>query len=255
MKDIIAYLRVCVNPLDNLAVRRVINVPARGIGGSSISKLCEYAETSGLSLLDVANDPSRVGLAAAAQKKVLAFGQMMKRLIAFQESLPPSQFVLKVLALTGYIDALQEEGTDEAEGRIENLKELVSVVADYQSHDQTPSVSGFLEHASLMSSTDVETTKDCVTLMTMHAAKGLEFPEVFIIGLEDGIFPHMRAMGDAAEMSEERRLAYVGITRAKIQLHLTHTRMRRIFGQTTCSAPSCFLGDLPSSCVEEVECY
>ena len=105
-----------------------------------------------------------------------------------------------------------------------------------------------------MSSTDVEVTKNCVTLMTLHAAKGLEFPEVFILAAEEGLFPHSRALGDAAEMDEERRLAYVGITRAKLRLHFTHTRVRRIFGQATCSTPSSFLGDLPSHCVEEVEC-
>jgi DNA helicase-2/ATP-dependent DNA helicase PcrA len=245
IKDAIAYLRAIVNPTDEVSVKRVINVPKRGVGDSSIGKLDAWANATGESFDQavVRFDEAGVsGRAATGLEKFLVLTTEIRKLDA-----GPATIIEEALDRSGYLEELQAERSVEAEGRLENLSELVGMAREFETVDE------FLEQISLVSDTDdVDEEESTVTLMTLHSAKGLEYPYVFIIGMEDGVFPHVRSLGEPTELEEERRLAYVGITRAMQKLYLTNAWSRMLHGTTQYNPPSRFLDEIPSALVEEV---
>ena len=255
IKDAIAYLNVLVNPQDSVAFTRVANSPRRGIGQTSLSRLLSYANTLGKPVFDVAREPGSVpGLGTAA---VRAFERFMTTMVELRERLEGGASVAEALeetlARTGYVEALEAERTIEAQGRIENLQELVEVAREYDATADNEGVAGFLQQISLLSDADsLRDEEGLVTLMTLHNAKGLEFPIVFVIGCEDGVFPHSRAL-DEGGLEEERRLAYVGITRAMRDLYLTYARTRNVFGARTYGLRSRFLDEIPAELTDAEE--
>ena len=247
IKDALAYLTLLVNPADTVAFGRAVNSPRRGIGATSQGRLVGYANTIGEPIWDVAAEPESVpGLAAAATKAIGRFMSVMERLRERVEAGASVGDVLaETLEETGYTEALQAERTIEAQGRLENLEELVGVAREYDATAEEGSVEEFLQQLALFSEQDnLRDDEGIVTLMTLHNAKGLEFGIVFIIGLEDGVFPHMRSI-EAGDLEEERRLAYVGITRAKRELYLTHARTRLLFGGRDWNLRSRFIDEIP----------
>jgi DNA helicase-2/ATP-dependent DNA helicase PcrA len=245
VKDVLAYLRLLVNPQDVVAARRVINTPKRGIGDATVAALEGFAAVEGVPFLD----------AARAKGAVAGFVEIMDVLqAAFDSGAGPQRMVEAAATESGYLIELETERTVEAEGRIENLRELGGVAAEFEQRDPNGSLSDFLEQVSLVGEQDeYDEEAGSVTLMTLHNAKGLEFPVVFIIGLEDGVFPHYRSMGDQSELEEERRLLYVGVTRARQRLYLTHAWSRSLFGASSYNPPSRFLGEIPSELVRALE--
>jgi DNA helicase-2/ATP-dependent DNA helicase PcrA len=252
IKDAIAYLTAVVNPADAGAFTRIVNSPRRGIGSTSMSRLLSYTNTTGSTVWDAASEPDQVpGLGAPAVKAFRRFMATMHVLRERAEPNPPIAELLKeVLQETGYLEALEAERTIEAQGRIENLDELVNVAAEYDAlADSEPererSLGDFLQQVSLISDADDRSDdQGLVTLMTLHNAKGLEYPIVFMIGCEEGVFPHSRAL-DEGGLEEERRLCYVGITRAQRDLYLTYARTRNVFGARNFGAPSRFISEIP----------
>jgi len=256
IKDAIAYLVTLVNPQDAGAFTRIVNSPRRGIGSTSMSRVLSFANTTGISIWDTASEPEQVpGLGAAGVKSLRRFMATMHVLKERADSGPPIAELLKeLLQETGYLEALEAERTIEAQGRIENLEELVNVAAEYDASEaQPPSLEEFLQQVSLRSDADERTDDEgLVTLMTLHNAKGLEFPIVFIIGCEEGVFPHSRAL-DEGGLEEERRLCYVGITRAERDLYVCYARTRNVFGARTWGAPSRFIGEIPPELTDREE--
>jgi len=256
IKDVLAYLRLLVNPQDVISARRVINTPKRGIGDATVAALEGFAQTEGIAFLQAARRAEQIDLLAARAKgAVFGFVQVMDRLQeAFDSGASPSRMVDAAATESGYLLELETERTVEAEGRIENIREVQGVAAEFESRDPEGQLTDFLESVSLVSEQDeYEEESGNVTLMTLHNAKGLEFPVVFIIGMEDGVFPHYRSMGDSAQLEEERRLAYVGITRARERLYLCNAWSRTLFGTTSYNPPSRFLGEIPTDLVRELE--
>jgi superfamily I DNA/RNA helicase len=248
VKDAIAYLTLLVNPSDVVAFERVVNSPKRGIGSTTQARIVSHANTLGEPVWDVALDPEAVpGLGAAAIKAVHRFMSSMERLRERMENADVDELMQEILDESGYLDALRAERTIEAEGRIENLEELIGVVREYQQQTDEPRVEEFLQQIALFSEQDnLRSDEGIVTLMTLHNAKGLEFPVVFMIGVEDGLFPHMRSI-EAGDIDEERRLCYVGITRARRELYITYTRERALYGRREASIPSRFIGEIPEA--------
>ncbi len=258
IRDLIAYLHVIFNPLDTISLLRIINVPKRGIGETSISKLNDYAMQHDMSLFDVISSPEALtdipGVTARTRNPLDNFSVMMFELIGKQDTIPLSDYINLVLEKTGYIQALEAEKKPENKSRIENLKEFIGVVKDFENTNENPTLEEFLNHIALISDIDdADLLDERVTLMTLHAAKGLEFPTVFMTGMEEGIFPHTRALMDSAELEEERRACYVGITRAKEKLYMTYARQRMIYGNITSFPPSRFLDEIPSPYLENVK--
>jgi DNA helicase-2/ATP-dependent DNA helicase PcrA len=255
IKDALAYLTLLVNPADTVAFSRVVNSPRRGIGATSQGRLVGYANTIGEPVWDVAAEPESVpGLAPAAIKAVGRFMSVMERLRERAEGgAGVGDLLAEALEETGYTEALQAERTIEAQGRLENLEELVGVAREYDATAEEGSVEEFLQQLALFSEQDnLRDDEGIVTLMTLHNAKGLEFGIVFIIGLEDGVFPHMRSI-ESGDLEEERRLAYVGITRAKRQLYLTHARTRLLFGARDWNMRSRFIDEIPAEFTDSEE--
>jgi DNA helicase-2/ATP-dependent DNA helicase PcrA len=259
IKDAIAYLQVLDNPYDAVSLMRIANRPRRGIGDTSIARLVAYADGLGSSLWEAMGRVEEVGLAAASARAVRGFRDVMETLMATATDASVAQIVEAVLDRTGFIESLEAERTIEARGRIENLEELVGVAREYDSAagdtvPEGPPLSGFLQEISLYSDQDAlggdeEGDGGQVTLMTLHNAKGLEFRAVFMLGMEEGIFPHARSIEENS-LEEERRLAYVGMTRAKERLTLTHAMRRNLFGRSEANLPSRFLDEIPLSGVE-----
>jgi DNA helicase-2/ATP-dependent DNA helicase PcrA len=250
IKDAVAYLTVLLNPQDTGAFTRIVNSPRRGIGATSMSRVLSHANTVGEPIWDVAANPESVpGLGAAAIKAFARFMGTMNVLRERAESNAPIATLLDdVLRETGYLDSLRAERTIEAQGRIENLEELVNVAAEYDAAESTEakSLGEFLQQIALISDADTRADDEgLVTLMTLHNAKGLEYPIVFMIGCEEGVFPHSRALDDGS-LEEERRLCYVGITRAERDLYITYARTRAVFGARTYGAPSRFVSEIPA---------
>ena len=246
IKDVLAYLSLLNNPKDDIAFGRAVNVPPRGIGKTTMEKLTDRARSLGLPLLAMAKEAAAVpGLKDKAARALRDFGMLMGELAALREH-PAEEVIRRLLDLSGYHKHLEAEGKLGGEDRLANVDELVSAARVFDREHPGASVVDFLEEISLASA--VDRWKDeagAVTLMTLHAAKGLEFPVVFIVGLEQGLLPHSRASEDGAELEEERRLFFVGITRARRELYLSHCRVREFRGQRTATIPSCFLGELP----------
>jgi len=250
VKDVIAYLQVIDNPYDAVSLQRIANKPRRGIGDSSLARLQTYANAHGISLWESLEFAEEAGVGAAPLKAVRAFRTMVQSLMSGALELTVPELVERVLQRSGYLDALEAERTIESQGRIENLQELVGVAQEYQASAPEPSLSNFLQEISLYSDQDaIRGEQSLVTLMTLHNAKGLEFRAVFMIGMEEGIFPHSRALEEAG-LEEERRLAYVGMTRARERLTMTHASARSLWGARSYNLPSRFLDELPEEGVE-----
>jgi DNA helicase-2/ATP-dependent DNA helicase PcrA len=255
IKDAVAYLTFLVNPQDAGAFTRIANSPRRGLGQTSLSRVLSHADTNGVPVWEAAEAPERVyGLGTAAQKALNRFMSTMQRLRERSDAGAPVGEVLEeALRETGYVEALEVERTIDAQGRIENLEELVQVAREYDATNPEGSVAEFLQQISLLSETDsLRDDEGLVTLMTLHNAKGLEFPIVFIIGMEDGVFPHSRAI-DEGGVEEERRLAYVGITRAMRDLTLTSARRRNAFGTQPNGIRSRFIDEIPKELTDQPE--
>ncbi|NJK34153.1 MAG: UvrD-helicase domain-containing protein [Oscillatoriales cyanobacterium SM2_2_1] len=256
VKDILAYLRVLVNPADSLSLLRIINVPRRGIGQSTLDKLTLAAQELGISLWQVLTDETTVktlaGRTARSILTLMTAFQNWRSLL--QEGLSAVEIMQRVLKESGYSADLQGQGTDEAQERLQNLNELVNAAQQYAEENEDPSLEAFLANAALASSLDESADEQQkVTLMTLHAAKGLEFPVVFLVGVEQGLFPSYRSLNDPAALEEERRLMYVGITRAQEYLYLCHAQARRLYGGSRdYTTPSQFLAELPEEYLVDV---
>jgi DNA helicase-2/ATP-dependent DNA helicase PcrA len=247
VKDALAYLKATVNPADEVSVKRVLNTPKRGVGDSSVGRLDAYARSHGLTFLDALREAPAAGVTGRAVKGIDDFLKLLDDLQLFTSD-GPAAVLEAALQRSGYVAELEAEHSIEAEGRIENLAELVGAARDFGSIDE------FLEQISLVADTDeLDDDDSSVVLMTLHSAKGLEYPVVFLIGLEDGVFPHLRSIGEPDELEEERRLAYVGITRARERLYLTHAWARTLYGGTQYNPPSRFLDEIPEGLVQSVE--
>ncbi len=251
IKDAIAYLQVIDNPYDAVSLQRIANRPRRGIGDSSLARLQTWADAQGRSLWEATEFAEEAGVGAAPLRAVQAFRTLMQSLQSGALELPVSELLERTLERSGYLEALEAERTIEALGRLENLQELVGVAREYQERAEEPSLSHFLQEISLYSDQDaIRGEESLVTLMTLHNAKGLEFRAVYLIGMEEGIFPHSRSIEEQG-IEEERRLAYVGMTRAREQLTLTHASSRSLWGSRGYNLPSRFLDELPSSVERE----
>jgi DNA helicase II / ATP-dependent DNA helicase PcrA len=245
VKDLIAYLQVIDNPFDAVSLQRIANRPRRGIGDASLARLQSYADGHGLSLWEALEFPEEAGLGPAQARAVNAFRTLIQSLQAGALELAVDELVERTLDRSGYRAALEAERTIEAQGRIENLQELVGVAQEYEASAPDPNLSTFLQEISLFSDQDaLRDQQSLVTLMTLHNAKGLEFRAVFMIGMEEGVFPHSRSLEENS-LEEERRLAYVGMTRAKEWLTLTHASARALYGSRNYNLPSRFLDELP----------
>jgi DNA helicase II / ATP-dependent DNA helicase PcrA len=255
IKDAIAYLTALVNPQDVGAFTRIVNSPRRGIGSTSLSRVLAFANTMGISIWEAASEPERVpALGPPAVKALRRFMGTMHLLRERAEADPAISALLKeALQETGYLEALEAERTIEAQGRLENLEELVNVAVEYDAGAQEPSLAEFLQQVALVADADARSEDEgLITLMTLHNAKGLEYPIVFMIGCEEGVFPHARAL-DEGGLEEERRLCYVGITRAERDLYLTYARTRNVFGARTYGAPSRFVDEVPVQLTDREE--
>ncbi|HEY7952658.1 MAG TPA: UvrD-helicase domain-containing protein [Solirubrobacteraceae bacterium] len=257
IKDAIAYLSLLANPNDVVSFMRIVNSPRRGIGQTSVGRVVGHASAMGLSVWEAAEHPAEVpGLGTAAQKALARFmdtmAQLRRRVQDEGQPAPVGELLEEVLSQTGYIEALEAERTIEAQGRIENLEQLVQVGAEFDAATEPSreALDAFLQQIALMADADSRRDEESlVTLMTLHNAKGLEYPTVFMVGCEDGVFPHSRALDEGA-LEEERRLFYVGVTRAMRDLYLTYARRRTVFGAQTAGLPSRFLDEIPAELTE-----
>jgi DNA helicase II / ATP-dependent DNA helicase PcrA len=248
VKDALAYLKAAVNPVDEVSVKRVLNTPKRGVGDSSIGKLDAHASAHGLSFVDALRRADDAGVGGKAAKGIAAFLDLLEGVDDLVADDKPAPLLQALLERSGYLAELEAERSIESEGRLENLAELVGSAQEAESVEQ------FLEQTALVADVDeLDGDASQVVLMTLHSAKGLEFPVVFLIGLEDGVFPHLRSLGEPDELEEERRLAYVGITRAQDRLYLSHAWSRTLYGGTQYNPPSRFLDEIPSDLVEAIE--
>lgn len=254
IKDVICYLRVLYNPQDNISLKRVINEPKRGIGKTAIEKIQNFADEKEISFWNILQNIDVCPDVTRSTKQIKEFVNLLEKIKQDINSgeIKVSEIISKVVNETGYISALELENTIESQTRIENIAELVAVAEEYEKEAVEPSLDDFLENIALVSDLD-DTSKDeeeYITLMTMHSAKGLEFPVVFIPGMEEGVFPGYRSMGDSAEIEEERRLCYVGITRAREKLYISCANRRTLFGNTTMNKPSRFLEEIPENLMD-----
>ncbi|MGB7440282.1 MAG: DNA helicase PcrA [Coleofasciculaceae cyanobacterium] len=254
IKDSLAYLRLLANPADTISLLRIINTPRRGIGQATIDHLTVASQELGVPLWEIVSDETSVNtMAGRSAKAVNKFANLIKQFQGQTENLSTAEIVKSIMEESGYIDDLKNKGTEEAENRLENVYELYNAVVQFQEDNEDTSLEGFLANASLASDLDnLEEGQTAVSLMTLHSAKGLEFPVVFLVGLEQGLFPHSRTMRDPAALEEERRLCYVGITRAQEQLFLSHARERRLYGNREAAVRSQFLEELPSELISSL---
>ncbi len=262
IKDVIAYLKLALNPFDDIALLRVINTPPRGFGKTSLDELQFRAKDFGVShweAITIITDEKYahpLNLTPRAKESLLKFKKTIENLAekvsdASQSDKPVTDVVVSAIEDTGYANMLRTENSEESAGRLENLEELVNAAVEYD-EQEADGLRDFIDHAALSSDTDKFDRNAAVTMMTVHAAKGLEFPVVFIVGLEDGIFPHARSINDPKELEEERRLAYVAITRAEKVLYITHSTRRRVYGAEMTAEPSQFLNELPLDLIEDM---
>ena len=252
IKDILAYLRVIVNPLDSLSLKRIINIPPRGIGEKTIERVEALSREKGLSFYKALEQAFEEGwFTPAVHGKIEEFLHMTEELREGMSTLSIGQLTSDLLARTRYLDRLKEEGTDEALSRVENIDELINVMMEFEHGEEEVSLEAFLDKVSLVTDVDLYEDKgNRVSLMTLHCAKGLEFPVVFIVGIEEGLLPHYRRGDEIEDLEEERRLCYVGITRAKEQLFLSRAEKRSTFGVGRANLPSRFLDELPMDLIQ-----
>jgi DNA helicase-2/ATP-dependent DNA helicase PcrA len=246
IKDILAYLKVINNPADEVALRRIINTPPRGIGATTLDRIGGLAAERGLSFWAALREAATGDLLPrAARTKVAGFVELLDAFVTKAETLSLAELTSDIIAVTGYARQLQEERTDQAQDRLANLEELISSMGEFEARNGDQGLAAYLEQVALISDLErSDTGTASVTLMSFHAAKGLEFPIVFMTGMEERVFPHVRALDDPEQMEEERRLCYVGMTRARERLYLTYATRRRIFGQEQYNLPSRFIGDI-----------
>ena len=250
IKDIIAYLRLINNTSDNLALKRIINEPKRGIGKTSLDKIQAISEQTGIPMYNIIKEADQYGL-ARVYANAQSFVAVIEDLISKKDEYTITELIKHTLKETGYTKALEEENSIEAENRIENLEEFLTVAVQFEEEEAENDLSSFLEGITLSSDLDgMDEEEESVTLMTLHSAKGLEFPVVFLVGMEEGIFPGYKSIGEPKELEEERRLCYVGITRAKNNLFLTCSRQRTMFGSTSCNPVSRFVKEIPKAMLE-----
>jgi DNA helicase-2/ATP-dependent DNA helicase PcrA len=247
VKDALAYVKAAINPIDEVSVKRVLNAPKRGVGDGSVGKVDAYATSRGLSFMDGLRRAADAGVSGRALKGIETFLELLDS-VAHMVDGGPAPLLQALLDGSGYLAELEGERTIESEGRLENLAELVGSAQEFDAIDV------FLEQVGLVSDIDaLDDDSSQVILMTLHSAKGLEFPSVFLIGLEDGVFPHLRSLGEPDELEEERRLAYVGITRAQERLYLSHAWSRTLYGGTQYNPPSRFLDEIPAALIQTIE--
>ncbi len=254
VKDIMAYMRVIVNPADTVSIKRIINTPRRGIGVATVQKIEDFAYEEGIPLFAAIQHVDEVStLNNGAKNKVRAFAELIA---SFNPHDPPARTAEDLLDRTGYLQVLRSEGTIEAQTREENLGELIAAVTEYEESETEPTLWAFLERITLASDIDnMEDKSDVVTMMTLHSAKGLEFPIVFMVGIEEGLLPHQRSYNSEAELEEERRLCYVGLTRAQEHVYLTHARTRRLYRDIDYRLPSRFIEEIPPELVDQGTTY
>ena len=253
IKDVISYLRLIQNPSDNISLKRVINEPKRGIGKTSLDNIEKLAEDTGISMYEIIKNADQYGLNRVFLNS-REFVNVIEELRNKKDDIKISELIKETLNKSGYTKALEEENTIEAENRIENLDEFLTVAIEFEDESAENKLSDFLEGITLSSDIDnMEETDDSVTLMTLHSAKGLEFPVVFLVGMEEGIFPGYKSISEPKELEEERRLCYVGITRAKKNLFLTCSKQRTIFGSTSCNPISRFLKEIPEELLDSYD--
>ena len=249
IKDLLAYLKTIDNAMDDLAVRRIINVPKRGIGATTLSRVQDYADENSLTFYNALKMAEEIGTIGRASAKIRPFVTLIQSMRSKLPYISVSELLQEIIEETGYVRELEAENTEEAQQRIENIDELISKAVTYEESEEEPTLSGFLEEVALVADIDsVDETQDYVVLMTLHSAKGLEFPQVYLAGMEDGLFPGFGAIcaeNPTAEIEEERRLAYVGITRAKERLSISCARMRMIRGETQYNKVSRFVKEIP----------
>jgi len=271
IKDILAYLRVLYNPADQVSFARVLGVPKRGLGDSALEKILDYANEQGMPVLEAILEAEYIpDLPSRAKKPLVSFAQMMQGLVTYSMAASVTDLVEAILTKTGYKAILQADDTPEAETRLQNLLEFLSVTAEYDTkaaqyaqnalnegedaEEAVVGLSGFLEQVSLVADIDdLDQAEEAVALMTMHSAKGLEFPVVFVVGLEEGIFPSSRSLMEPSVLEEERRLCYVAITRAREKLYLCNAEMRMLYGKTQYNQPSRFLEEIPSALMIDID--
>jgi DNA helicase-2/ATP-dependent DNA helicase PcrA len=253
IKDVLAYLRVLVNPQDEISLLRIINTPRRGLGESTVDRLLEYAHQEQITLFEALGRGHEAGLPEKAAEAAKALYDTLSELVLWMEGMPVTDYLAEVLHATGYRAMYEASGKKEDLARLENIDELFSVTRSFDRR-RGGTVAEFLAEVSLLSEADKEKGKsrDAVRLMTLHASKGLEFPVVFLIGMEEGVFPHARSLDDEAALEQERNLCYVGITRAMNRLYLTYCTERTLYGQASFREPSRFLDELPEDCVERL---
>ncbi len=252
IKDIVAYLRLISNPDDDISLTRIINEPKRSIGKTTVDKLSVIASKYGISIYAVIKNISNYEDLSKSAQKLLGFAKMIDELVEMKNKVSLNELVSKMLDLSGYVLALEMENTVESKTRLENVKEFMSLVLEFEKNGETGTLEEFLEGVALVSDLDgLDEENNAVVVMTLHSAKGLEFPAVFLTGLEDGIFPSQRSLTEEGGVEEERRLCYVGITRAKKKLFMLNSRARTIFGSTTYQVPSRFLDEIPDTMIEK----
>lgn len=251
IKDILGYLRAIANPADTVSLLRVINTPRRGIGKATIDNLVKASQELGLPLWEILSDETSVNtLAGRSAKGVNSFARIISTWIEQVETASPSEIVQGVLEESGYVKDLQNQGTDESAERLANVQELYNAVKQFEEETEEPNLGSFLASTALTSDLDnLKEGQTAVSLLTLHASKGLEFPVVFLVGLEQGLFPNFRSLNDPASLEEERRLCYVGITRAEERLYISHARERRLYGNRESAIPSQFLAELPEELI------
>ncbi|ASB52047.1 MULTISPECIES: DNA helicase PcrA [Bacillus] len=259
IKDILAYLRLVSNPDDDISFTRIVNVPKRGVGATSLEKIASYAAMNGMSMFQAIKQVDFIGVSAKAANALDGFGVMIENLTNMQDYLSITELTEEILEKTEYREMLKAEKSIEAQSRLENIDEFLSVTKNFEQKSEDKSLVAFLTDLALIADIDQldekeeeSGGKDAVTLMTLHAAKGLEFPVVFLMGMEEGVFPHSRSLMEEAEMEEERRLAYVGITRAEEELYLTNAKMRTLFGRTNMNPESRFIREIPGDLLENL---
>jgi len=252
IKDMIAYLKLIHNPNDNVSLKRIINEPKRGIGDTTVEMLSEMADSKDMSIYNFINDSSNLqGMRASGN--LMLFKDMINELIKDKYTLGITDLMKKILLVTGYEEMLVKENTSEAEGRLENIYEFLGVAAEFEKEEADNSLSEFLDSIALVSDTDkLDEGEEAVTLMTMHSAKGLEYNNVFIVGMEDGLFPSKKSIYEHDDVEEERRLCYVGITRARKKLYLTNAKQRTLYGSTSYTIPSRFISEIPDDLYDEI---
>lgn len=257
IKDILSYLRLIANPSDDISLQRVINVPKRGIGSTSIDKIANFALMHDMSMYEALEAIELIGLSPKTTKAATEFRDLIRNYTQMQEYLSVTELLEELLEKSGYREMLKAEKSIEAQSRLENLDELLSVTKNFEDGSEDKSLVAFLTDLALVADIDRldedGQKADGVVLMTLHSAKGLEFPVVFLIGMEEGVFPHSRSLMEEMEMEEERRLAYVGITRAEQQLFLSNAQMRTLFGRTSMNPPSRFIKEIPEDLLEGQE--